>query len=308
MLGDVDLSSLSARDRKAAEDGAEVIHALVMKGLLHRLDPKAFPVDAASPEAPVAKEVQKIKPKPLAKLRALIESRRDQAAEFSRVVKSTRGLKLDGIASRDGETGLPASGTVPVGAFSRLNLIVRALHCVDETNPEAFGTDDMILGGMLIGASGNTKVARTIIRSGFDDGDRVEFQSPQRDFGSYSLNTTPSFPKSFFAIFKLLESDGDDADVAAGLEFILRLHSQVAEAQHPPSALLPSLRAVQVYLSLWLSLTKFYDGGSDFLPFAVGLTMNSQNHFGGIESGNLRTANINGHGGTYRIGYKWRLS
>ncbi|HKR12825.1 MAG TPA: hypothetical protein VJT15_12265 [Pyrinomonadaceae bacterium] len=302
---DLDLSSLSANERKEAEDSAQIIHALAMKALLHRLDPKAFPAsgDAGSPEAEVIKLVQTLKSKPLAKLRPLIENRRDQAVEFSRVIKAA-GLKLNGLAQNNQEEDHPMSGDIQISSFNRVNLVVRALHCLDETNPE-IGSDDMILAGVLIGASGNTNIAHTIIRGGFDDGERVEFQSPQRDFGSFSLTSTPSYPKSFFAIFKLHESDGDDADVAAGLEFMLRLYSQAARAQHQSAPL--SIRAFRVANSTQAALNLWYSPPA-FSPCGIVLNLNSQNQFGGAQSGNLRTGNIRGHGGTYRIGYKWRLS
>ena len=46
----------------------------------------------------------------------------------------------------------------------------------------------------------------------------------------------------------------------------------------------------------------------EFPPYGIHLKMNGENQFGGSESGNLRTADIRAHGGTYRIGFKWSLN
>lgn len=305
---DLDTPAMSAEDRKEAEESGKIIHAFAMKGLLHKLDPKAFPLsdDAASPEAKVAQIVKAIKAKPFAKLRPLIEKNRDQVGEFSRIIKSVRGLNLDAVSQREEAADSPASDTTPVSARSRLHLVIRSLHCVDETNPEN-GEDDMILGAATVGASGNTGVAKTIIRSGFDDGERVVFGvgGSGRQFARYSLNSTSSYPKNFYAVLKLIESDGDDEDVAAGLELVLFMYSQIAEARYKNRPLIT--RSYNVANAIWYSLLNLYTGDG-FRPRIVSVSMNNQNHFGGLESGNLRTGNINGNGGTYRIGYKWRLS
>lgn len=301
--GELNLSSLSAKERRQVQQDAEVVHALAMKALLSRLDAKALPAsNGSSAEAKAALIVKAIKPKPFGKLVPLIESKKDQAAEFSRIASSARWLNPGADTQADNEIEFPA-GSLPVSAQSRLNLIVRALHCVDETDPHS-GTDDMILGGVLVGASGRTNIAHTIIQGGFDSGVRKEFLSPQRDFGTYNLNSTSTYPKDFWAIFKLLESDSDNADVAMGLEMILRLYSQLAEAQHQSAPL--NVRSYRVASTTLASLKEHY-GVPDFQPRGIVVTLSSPNDVAGTNL-KLSTSNIKGLGGKYRIGYTWRLS
>jgi hypothetical protein len=295
-------SPLSAKERKEARRVGEVSYALTMKALLHRLDPKAFPVggDASSLEAKAAKMAKTIKPQAFAKLQPLIENKAHQAADFSRVIDSARGLNPSGVALPGVETELPTdAGTKSV--FTRLELFIRRMHCVDETDPEG-GSDDMVLAGVLIGASGRTNVANTVIKTGFDDG---EIKEINRTFGRYSLNTTSVFPKDFLAVFKLVESDSIDEVVAANLESILKTLGQTAELLHTnaPPVQKPGLVAQSVLTSVNL----FY-GITHFPAKQVHIALTHLVLSHGNESGNLVTPNMKGHGGTYRIGYKWRLA
>jgi len=297
-------SCLSVKERREARRAGEVSYALTMKALLHRLDPKAFPVggDASPIEAKAAKMAKTIKPRAFAKLQPLIENRTHQAAEFSRVIDSARGLNLRGVVPRAAETELPAGATPQPRSFrNRLELFIRRLHCVDETNPEG-GSDDMVLGGVLVGASGKTNVANTVIKTGFDDG---EIKEINRTFGRYSLKSTSVFPKDFLAVFKLIESDSIEEIVAANLESTLKTLAFTAEILHTnaPPAQKPALVAQSVLTSVNLFYGTTHFPAKQVHVSLSGLVLSHDN-----ESGNLHTPDMRGHGGTYRIGYKWRFA
>lgn len=305
---ELDFASLSPQAREGVRKAAEVAHAVMMKGLLNRLDPKAFPVNggASSPVAKVAEMVRKGKPRGFANLRPLVESQRARAAEFSRIVSSRPKLNVVELSTPGGKRRLrtPPDSPPPIAAHSRLQLILRALHCVDETDPEG-GSDEMVVGGVLIGASGRTNIANTIICTGLDDDERLPFGPIHQNFGIYNLNSKPTYPKFFGVVFKLIESDNsDDSDAAAGLEMVLSMAAHLAEAECQD--LLIEIKSTFVSLQTALTVDLFY-GGTGFRPHVYGLRMMSANEFGGPESANFRTRDMKGEGGTYRIGYKWRL-
>lgn len=304
---ELDLSSLPAKTREGVQKAAAVAHATIMKGLLNRLDPAAFPSNGgvSSRVAKVIEEAHKNKPRGFAKMRPLIERQRPRAAEFSRIVDSRPRLNLGELklGGDEGTLPTPSAGTSPIAAHNRLQLVMRALHCVDETDAEG-GSDEMIVGGVLVGASGATNIANTIICTGLDDGERINFGPLHQNFGIYSLNSTPGYPKFFGLVLKLVESDGDDEDVAAGMELLMSIAANVAEEEC--KNLLPSIKSPFVTLITAATLALIY-GGQGFAPHVYGLRMMGANEFGGAESGNLRTKNMKGDGGTYRIGYKWRL-
>ena len=317
IVGDkISLAALTPKERESAADIAAAAGTLAMKGLLHRLDSKKYPVPAnsSSAEAKAAKLAKEIPANVFARLRPLLEKAVREPARMSRSVGK---LKKVDFQKPDLSADFKSLSVKPVwkpfqpnedntprgGAkFNRVHLILRKLHCVDETNPEG-GDDDMILGAVLIGASGNIKVPKAFVAGHFDTGEIQNFG--ELFLGQYSLNTTSGYPKSFYCIFKLVESDSDDKEVAEQLTATLSFIANVV------LSLFAGPLVGQTAGALMQAVGSFFSGLIDedeFPPYGIRLKMNGENHFGGSESGNLRTEDIRAHGGAYRIGYKWSLN
>lgn len=287
-----------------------------MKGLLHRLDPKKYPVPAnsSSVEAKAAKLAKEIPANVFTRLRPRLEKAVGEPAKMSRIFGKLKNVDLQKPdlsadferlsvkpvlkSPQTKENNVQRSGA----QFNRLDLILRKLHCVDETDPEG-GDDDMILGGVMIGASGNIKVPKAFVAGNFDSGDVQNFG--ELFFGQYSLNTTSGYPKSFYCIFKLVESDSDDKEVAEQLTATLSFIANVVLSAFVGPLIGQTAGAVMQAVGEFFSNLIDED---EFPPYGIRLKMNSENQFGGSESGNFRTGDIRAHGGTYRIGFKWSLN
>ncbi|HEX5705957.1 MAG TPA: hypothetical protein VFX96_01580 [Pyrinomonadaceae bacterium] len=310
------LDSLAPADRKRAKELAAAGSAMIMKGLLNRLDPKAFPVprDAASPEAKAATLAKQLSPRAFARLAPHIERAAKDPARISRTLGVLRNVdlrkadltpdfgSLASILRRGPLQRLDEEVSVAKAAkgarFNRMHFVLRGLHCVDETNPEG-GNDDMVLGGVLIGASGRVAAFPGVVCGTFNDG---EYQSFGELFlGTVSLNSTPGYPKSFYAIFKLVESDSDDREVAQEMTATLSLLARTILSVVATPVVGQVAGAVVSAVGGFISNIMDED---EFPPYGVRVTLNSENQFGGPTSPRLRTGDIRGHGGKYRIGYR----
>lgn len=318
-VSDFSLDSLPPAERKRARELSAAASALIIKGLLNRLDPKAFPVprDAASPEAKAAALAGGLSPRAFARLAPHVERAAKEPARITRALGplgkvdlrkadltpdlgSLSSLMRRGPLQRldDGEEDAPRPKSAKGARFNRMHWVLRGLHCVDETDPEG-GNDDMVLGGLLVGASGRVKVIPGIVCGTFNDGDRQNFG--ELFLGSVNLRSTPGFPKSFYAIFKLVESDSDDREVAQ------QMTSTISFIANTFMSVLVSPAAGQVagaIVDTFGSMIGNIIDEDEFPPYGARVTLNSENQFGGHISPNLRTGDIRGHGGRYRIGYR----
>lgn len=194
----------------------------------------------------------------------------------------------------------PQPQALKASNFKGLLLILRKLHAMDETNPEG-GDDDMILGGIRVGASGNVAVIPGFFAGNFDDGDVQNFGA--LPLGRYSLLSTPGYPKCFYAIFTLVESDSDDQEVADTLTTALNVVAKVAGTWNAAVGIV--VAAIGTLLSVILGGVIDEDW---FPPYGIELCLTGPNQWGPAgKSKNLLTPGISGHGGTYRIGYRWQL-
>ena len=321
------------------EDGkikAQAIAAYVLKAMLHRMDPGTYPIDdkPGSIEKIALDAIDRFSPStlnrakirttalmadPQKKLRLLgklkdldfkkrvisPEIKRISAIEFKLVLRPTeegnsfnnlqpqiQTLEFSGPSSNYENNNLPA--------FNKLDLVLRKVHCVDETNPET-GDDDMVIGGLLVGASGNTNSANSLASGHYDDGDMTNHGA--YPFGTYSLNTTPGYPKVFYCILQLIEVDTDEADAAKALTDVMKLVGTMVSTVNPAiGALVVAVaQAVEIFTG-WLI------DDDPFHPYGVTLNLNSPNKFGSDgRSNNWHTGNITDHGGTYRVGFYWQL-
>lgn len=311
------LEALPAADRKEALDMGMTIRAAVIKGLFHRLDGAAFAPESnvKSIEMAAALAIQKLEPAHFERMRPAVVKLRDDAARLGQLTGMTMQELLKAGAVKGpslqatGAKGAPAvaqaamvqSAAAAAPKYKRLDLNLRAVHCVDETNPE-IGSDSMVVGAVRVGASGNIGVTAAIPAGDYDDGTRRSFG--ELPFGTVSLLTTKTWPKTFYWIFQLVESDSDDAEVANALTgFLSVAASAVAgafggkEASTIAAAIIDTLK----------NLIGIFIDDDYFPPYGVAIKLNSENEFGPGGIRDEHTQNISDHGGSYRLGYRLRF-
>lgn len=96
-----------------------------------------------------------------------------------------------------------ASDSMP---FKKLRFRIHKVKCIDETNPEWPGDDEIDLGGVATTINnGNTlKINAFRVRSDFDDGEQKVY-NPPKSFYSYDLKTIPGWPKQLAMTMTLAE-------------------------------------------------------------------------------------------------------
>lgn len=306
-------ASLPEAERREAGRIAKGLTAAVVKGLLHRVDPKAFAVssDVDTLENQAAAAVRGIDARTFEQMRPKLQQ---LAADTARVQKIT-GVAMPELKKSNAiifkpanapQGAVPRSGSAPQ-KYKRLDLNLRKLHCVDETNGGVFspedGTDDMVLGAIRIGAGGNVDYSKAIVAGEFAR-DNTYRNFGELPFGSVSLRTTPGYPKTFYWIFQLVESDSDDAEVAAGITQALRTVVTMVAGMVGGAGVGAIAGAVVDAIGAIIGL--FIDDDV-FSPYGVAIKLNSENDLGSDGVHDAHTGNISAHGGTYRIGYRLRL-
>jgi hypothetical protein len=318
------LDSLEPRERAEAEALSQRIAAVLIKSLLHRLDPAANPIsDPTSLEGRLAAATLAVPPAAIARmapgLRALARSPQKLRQAMGGADLKLQDLQPVGLDQRLGLKLKPATlprltikprqaapGTLrgtprSANTFTRCHLLLRAIHCVRETQPA--GTDEIIFGGLRIGSSGNVAVIRSFDAGDFRTGTYASYG--ELFLGQYSLQTTAGFPKHLYAIFKLVESDSNDAEVARQLTDTLSfLASTIIGAILGPAT---GVAVGAVLGSIGNLIANIIDE-DELRPYGIRLTLNNQNQFGSDGVGpRVHTGDITGHGGRYRIGYRWVL-
>jgi hypothetical protein len=104
--------------------------------------------------------------------------------------------------------GLLPIGLVPQQTTDKLEFRVHKVRCVDETNPEWLGDDEIALGGTTVDETGDThKVSEFMVRNDFDDNEQQVYAPPRR-FTMFSLLEGGSaWPKCYFVTLVLAEKD-----------------------------------------------------------------------------------------------------
>ncbi|MEU7531667.1 hypothetical protein AB0A74_38450 [Saccharothrix sp. NPDC042600] len=93
--------------------------------------------------------------------------------------------------------------------LTSLDFRVERVKCVDETNPEWPGDDEIVAGGLRVDHLGTTKkVSEWFVGDGFYDGKAKTYADPGRLFTSFDLTASGSWPRSFLAVVMMAEQDG----------------------------------------------------------------------------------------------------
>ena len=327
--------TLSAEERASVAEAVAVTNALVFNALLHRFDPVAYPVNAnaSAAERELVKELKGLSQTTFSKLMPGIARLNTDAArrkkflgklaavdfhkgDVSRQITRVGGLKRVslGTMQRVVRPTLPrvvkkSAGTAPHGpVYSEMQLLLRAVHCKVETS--GGGSDEMVMGGMLIDPAGTVVPFKGFLLGDFDTGD------PVRGYGEHLLARAPlaskvTYPRTFFGIFLLVESDGDDRELAREMTKAAgTIANIVVSAFLTPAAGM----AVEAVIGAIGAFFQLFLGDDHFPLWSSRLVQDGPTRFrhhgvtwDGADSPNLRTSNITGHGGAYVVGFKWSM-
>ena len=303
------LDSLPTDERAQAVRIGKTLTATAVKGLLHRLDPSGFALDGdvTGIETPGAVAAQQIDAPIFERMKPRLVQLRGDGERFTGLT----GLTIDQL-KRPGAVKAPrgaAPGAPPPPPpsppsppkYKALDLNLRGLHCVDETNPES-GTDDMVLGAMRVGASGNVGYTPAIVAGEFNDNTYRYFG--ELPFGTVSLRSTNTWPKTFYWIFQLVESDSDDAEVAAGVTACFKYVATYVVGAFLGAGAGAIAGGIVTALG---SLIGIFIDEDYFSPYGEAIKLNSENDYGADGIKDWHTGYISAHGGTYVIGYRLRL-
>jgi hypothetical protein len=318
-------SKLSPAQKAKAADRGQAMAALILKAILHRSDPAKYPMDVttASVEKNIWQAVERMTPSMFdtisvkakqtlddpAKKAALLGKYNDlnfQESSLLGKIKMKSGIEFTATADVNQVTKL--KDLKAVDTYDKVDIELKSIDCIARTT-HADPYDRLVLTGLLLGASGNTNDANSL--AGCEMVDGLTCPLGGHRFGTYSLNTTPGFPKTFYAIFVLISSKRPDLNQSKNIfDVIMSLIS--------PASVSPAQSMDEMVVAVTECINNFYDVYtlSDFpmIPYAVKFQLNNIN-MSSVNNGatsDLQTGDILEFGnpqrwGKYRITFNWRL-
>jgi hypothetical protein len=218
------------------------------------------------------------------------------------------------------------SGATDTMPASKLRFRIHRVKCLDETNPEWPGDDEIDMGGVAcsVNNGATTKIPAYRVSSSFDDGEQVVY-NPPREFFTFNLKDIPGWPKHFTMTMALAEIDsgGFNDFLNKLLQYIRdKVVSLIAEKTGALvgaalGTLIGSLGgiagAIVGALVGWL-VGELFDwlislfGDDKFLPWTAELMLPSVWHKWGAYSDSPEWSFwTKAHGGKYEVWFDWQL-
>jgi len=213
---------------------------------------------------------------------------------------------------------------MPQAVTDNLGLYITRVKCVDETNPEFWGSDEIALAGVSVDETGDTKkIAERYIGGGFDDGDSKSY-SPHWRYEGFSLREGNVWPKHYSVSLILAEKDhGGLSDalntvwvrvrdrVKAAIKKVVKKFIEVLLGSEIAKAISEAVAWIVDKLVGWI-ISAFKD---DIFPPAIvkvsipsfGARWNFANGNWGSIVSPRRRAHFSGHGGRYYVEYYWKM-
>jgi hypothetical protein len=206
----------------------------------------------------------------------------------------------------------------------KLAFHITRIKCVDETNPEWWGSDEIALAGVSVDETGDTKkIGERYIGGGFDDGDQKGY-SPYWRYDWFSMREGQYWPKHYNVSLILAEKDyGGLSSVLNTVWQRVRDRVKAAIEQAVTGALTgylgPVIAAAIGKAVAWIIdvlvgwiIRAFQD--DIFPPFTASVNVPSfyarwyySNGTWGCPTSPLRLGHFYGHGGHYLAEYYWML-
>lgn len=206
----------------------------------------------------------------------------------------------------------------------KLGFYITKVKCVDETNPEFWGSDEIALAGVSIDETGDTKtIGEKYIGGGFDDGDQKTY-SPNWQYHWFNMREGSYWPKAYNVSLILAEKDNGGLSNALNTVYV-KIRDKVKEAISKAVAeglselLGPAIAKAIGNAVAWIVdkligwiINAFKD---DIFPPKVlsctvpsfGARWNYPNGTWGSPTSGLRQAHFYGHGGHYYVEYYWKI-
>ncbi len=206
---------------------------------------------------------------------------------------------------------------------NKLALYISQVKCVDETNPEFWGSDEIALAGVTVDETGDTnKVNEQYVGGGFDDGDAKNY-NPHWRYTWFNLTEGSKWPKHYSVSLILAEKDnGGLSDVLNTIWLKVRDYVKSAIEKAVTGVLSeylgPVIASAIGKAVAWIidKLVGWIIGlfkDDVFPPFTASTNIPSYNArwtlngtWGATWSG-YRYAHFYGYGGHYQITYYWQL-
>ncbi|MFZ1479445.1 MAG: hypothetical protein WAT25_01565 [Paracoccaceae bacterium] len=242
------------------------------------------------------------------------------------LVEGSRG-GIGGIAT--GVGGLGGVIAPPIVVNKGLHFRLHKVKCIDETNPEWPGDDEIAMGGTAVPPVGTpTKVAEFMVRDDFDDGESKTY-SPPKVLKTFSLSGL-TYPADCLMVLALAEKDNgglssflqdlweairDDVQLiiaavgaAAGLAIGGAVGGSLGTAIGGPLGTIIGAVAGAILGALigWL-ISAVKDDIFTPQSAAVHLPKSNSTFAGGALTSPQFTLNFRDHGGHYRAYYTWQL-
>ncbi len=227
---------------------------------------------------------------------------------------------------------LHVQGTPLVRKIRELQFRLHRVKCVDETNPEPFGSDEIALGGVAISDKGiESKVNQFMVGDNFED-NVIKTYTPPKILKRFLLDDDYTEPKSFFMTLFMAEKDNggfgaflndayeairDELAVilgalggAAGAAIGAAIGGTVGTAIAGP---LGTIIGILAGIILGALITWLVDAFADdvFQPSedhqSIIFIPSATSSFNGNDDSPVQTMTFQDHGGTYRVRYNWRI-
>jgi len=228
------------------------------------------------------------------------------------------------VSAIDPFAGVGGDEFVEQAITDKLGFYITRIKCVDETNPEALGSDEIAIGGVSVDEDGDSKkIAETYVGGGFDDGDQRNY-SPHWQYHWFSMKEGKYWPKTYKVALVLAEKDwGGFSNFLTTIweKVSVKVKELIAKFIKDllPASWGPAINAAIGQAVAWLVdklvgwiISSFKD---DIFPvFTASCPVPSfnarwkySNGTWGSTKSDLRTAHFYGHGGHYIVNYYWKL-
>lgn len=319
------IPTLSPAAKAKATDRGHAMTALILKAIMHRVDPARYPatLQPNSVEMNIQAVVDKISPatfdsisvkakltmtNPTKKANLLGKLKDIDFHEISLLPAIKKKIGLGFKASSAPMEIINQNKFQLANSFNKVDINISNVDCIARTTM-ADPYDNMVLSGLLVGASGNTNNANSVISCETIDGLTCDFGGYR--FGTYSMNTTAGYPKTFYCIFVLITSMRDDP--AETRDYFDALMSMVSSAAVSPDDGLDGM-VVAVTNCMYDLVSEWILEAKPLIPYAVKFQLNNANIapvnnsvINYIQTGDILEFGNPARWGKYRIKFFWQL-
>ena len=248
-----------------------------------------------------------------------------QSANESQVYNAERLQEIWGpVYARDPFAGVGSDEFIEQAVTNKLGFYITRIKCVDETNPEFWGSDEIAIAGVSVDEDGDSiKIGENYVGGGFDDGDQKTY-SPHWQYHWFNMQEGKYWPKAYKIALVLAEKDnGGLSNFLNNIWEKISVKVKEAIAKAITDVLSgyvgPAIAAAIGQAVAWIVdklvgwiINLFKD---DIFPvFTASCTVpsfnarwNYSNGTWGSTTSDLRTAHFYGYGGHYIVDYYWKM-